>query len=541
MSEGPSSPELVGDDWCCEALLELARPEIYCENPFRLLEVPIDASSRDISRRSRRQQIMEKYGGGGRQGTASGLSLQLSAEEDQVQAAQQRLRDPERRLIDELFWIWPEEPGKSKRDQAIMALGRGDLNEAGRLWREREEAGDSDGVATHNLAVIYHVLALDWELRALEASITAEQRKRQHAYWKQALPRWQELEKKEFFWSRLADRVRELNDPRLTTGTARRIRTSLPVALLLINAQLGLRAARAGDRNWAREHAKLIWNSGWGQEAIDEALSRALRPLRDRVKSLCQQARTNSDADPAGGDAVVQELIHGTRQPLRIMDYMLPRGNPMRQAAHDEVANAALEVQVKFGRETEDWQRSEELLKSAAAVAEGQATRERLEDNLNTVRENARYKRLVERCFFCTRAADDGAELEVQMYGNITRTPTLEGTHVEWQKAVISVPRCNRCKKAHGKAVGLPCGLGCAGAIAALIIAGIVSSVTGDSDAAAAAWLVGTFVLGVGGAVMGWAMGQAQRGVKPIEHRDKYPPIRELISKGWQFGEGPSG
>ena len=143
-----------------ELLLEVATPELYQQNAFRLLGLPVDTTPRDIAREAERLQLRERLGSGAP--AAEGVfPLDPAPGADMIREAIQRLRDPERRLVDEFFWFWPERFGESRTDLALTALAGGDMQAAVDIWRAQEQAGDGSAVALHNLAILAHVTALD--------------------------------------------------------------------------------------------------------------------------------------------------------------------------------------------------------------------------------------------------------------------------------------------------------------------------------------------------------------------------------------------
>ena len=78
----------------------------------------------------------------------------------------QVLKEPEARLVHELFWFWPEKyPEDSPADVATDFLAQGRTQEAVEYWEDL--AMDNAPVALHNLAVYYHQQAL--ELECLES------------------------------------------------------------------------------------------------------------------------------------------------------------------------------------------------------------------------------------------------------------------------------------------------------------------------------------------------------------------------------------
>ena len=88
-----------------EVLLEAARPQLFRVNGFRVLDLQVDATPREILRKVEKFEIMDKYGGGGhhKRGT---LAIDPPPDANAMREAVQRLHDPERRLVDEFFWFY---------------------------------------------------------------------------------------------------------------------------------------------------------------------------------------------------------------------------------------------------------------------------------------------------------------------------------------------------------------------------------------------------------------------------------------------------
>ena len=520
-----------------EALLELADPGLFRANAFRVTGLAVDARARDMARHAKKMDIMKRFGGGG-DGSSGPLPLKPAPDEEAIRDAMRRLHDPERRLIDELFWFWPAELGQSASDPALAALARGDVASASKAWQEAEQENGVGDVPTHNLAVLGHALALDWEHHADSTPLQPDQLKRCNGYWRQAFRRWRALLSHDGFWARLGERIRELNDPRLGTDAARRISTSLPEALLGINAQLALAAAEQGKTEECRRHLGLMHHSGFGQEVVDEALRRVLRPVRNRVKMLCDAAKSEADGDPGHADAVARKLLEETREPVAIIEGLLARGNPTRAGAHDEVASTALQCGVGFGNKTEDWRTSLQLLQQTLPVAGSEAVRHRIEANIDIVRGNLQFGT----CWFCQRApATKGAEVEVKMYGEVEHEYTGNGIRTTWKHGDIPVPRCHKCKKLHS-AAQIYTGVGCVtGAISGLVVAvivDIIASAAGHKGLGVPVAIVGAIV----GSLIGCAVGYfaTLKPTKPESAAHEFVSVKELLSQGYNLGEGPA-
>src|SRR5947209_11611194 len=156
-------PEHNTSEGLLEPLLAAALPELYRANAFRIMGLPVDATERSIKRQAERVQLMEKFGGAGALRTVGPLPLNPEPGLDDIREAIHRLNSPERRLFDEVFWFWPAQTGgDSADDPALAALAKHDLKTATQIWYARAES-DEHGLATHNVAVLYHAAALDLE------------------------------------------------------------------------------------------------------------------------------------------------------------------------------------------------------------------------------------------------------------------------------------------------------------------------------------------------------------------------------------------
>lgn len=542
----------------CPALLETVHPEVYRRNAFRVLGLSVEATPRELSQHAQRLQMMQRFGA--KAAPKTPLALDPPPDEHAIREAVHKLNDPEKRLIDELFWFWPRQLGQSKTDQALALLSKNDIDRAAEHWRQMEQSSEAY-VSMHNLAVLFHCLALDLEQVTLSGKLDQKELETARKYWDYAFKRWKVVFDHEPFWSRLTARIRALEDPRLTTGLARRIRASLPLALLSINAALAVRYAEAGNLESAKRQLEImrLWETPGDGEDVQKpkrtaksglsaspllcplaqrALSQACEPLRQRIKLMCTNAESQADKDPSHGDKTIKELVAGTKPLLAILNALLPQGDAGRGTAHDEVAICALRCQISYGNKTENWKAALELLELALPIAVGQAARDRIQENIDVVKSNLVYGT----CWFCKQnPADDKSALDVKMYGDVNQIPTWQGTQITWRHGTVNVPRCAQCKSAHDRedtwaGVGALLGgiLGIGGCMA------IVSSAESED-----AWVGGLGVLValvfVGG-VVGAAIGAALRpkGVKPESAKSEFPSVKQLLSKGWQFGEKPS-
>jgi hypothetical protein len=365
--------------------------------------------------------------------------------------------------------------------------------------------------------------------------------------WRAAFRRWKLLLDNEAFWSRLTARIHALDDPRLTTGTSRRMRESLPLALLSINAQLALRAAQAGNEADVKRQIAVLRDSGFDQKIIGEALHRVVEPLRERIKTMCQFAARDASADARHADATTHRLFEHSCPVLASIDYLLAPGDPVRDGAHDEVALKALEALIPFGRETQDWKTFLELLEEARKIAASTSAVSRIEENLTVLRENLRIdreNRLQGICFFCEeRPTEKIFEIEVPMHGNVQhQLVEYNKTRTTWNHNVIRVPRCSVCARIHEqqgdvlqKTVG-PALLSCAAYFICLNLFGpLVWEGWGPT-----ACILG----GIATWVIPWMIAKsiahiASQRTRDLNEQYEYFAIQKRSSEGWKLGPEP--
>jgi len=548
-------------------LFEVATPELYRQNAFRVLGLPVSATMRDIKRKQAKLKMREKLGINSTTEQGRYLQLKPPPDEGDIAKAMQRLQDPETRLLDELFWFWPHDLSLAE-DEGLKLLAENKVNDALALWTKYETEGTSEKVSTHNLAVLYHASALDLEHKVANGSLNEKQMEIYRRCWKGAYKRWERLLYDESFWSRLAARIRMLNDPRLTTGSTHRIQNSLPKALLLINARLALQAAEKGKKQDVQRHIMLMQKSGFDQVLVNEALRDAVSNIRQRIKVICDPAESKANKNPEQADKIARRMLKDVKFLLSIIDQLLPEGDLTRGVVHDEIAIKALQCQTVYVSKTEDWKRFLEGLESILPLASSKTILSRIEDNIEIAKKLIKVKM----CFFCERnMGDDSAVIKVAMHGNIQKQHTgYNQIRTTWQHCEIRVPRCSECKSNHAKILRWKIIMGLTGFFIPplpLVVGGVsVGMSVGQkiNGFKANLWktLMGIFgaiialLLGIlvsffmpflllGGVFLGVYVGRkigeskVKYEIKPTGNKNKYFLVQERKAQGWSFGSRP--
>ncbi|MFC7732748.1 hypothetical protein [Actinomadura keratinilytica] len=494
-------------------------PELYRENAFRITGLPVDATARDIRRRSEELRLKERLGVSQGSGAAV-LPLSPPPDATVTDQAMQRLRDPARRLEDEFFWFWPSRDGGP--DEALAALRRGDADTAERLWRE---SSADPATAAHNLAVLAHVRALD---RAAGQEHGGGLDPDGRALWERAFAYWSRVVADPAVWTRVDTRVAQIADPRLTLETTTRMRSRLPAALLSINARLAVRAARDGRHDDAAAQVALMRRSGFATATVMDVLARAVEPETARLHSLGENAERTVDAAPDRGAEVTARFLEQAASLLGTLRVLLDEGDPAVQGAGDEIASRVLRCLVPYARATDDWQTTVGLLEQALPLAATESVRTRIEENLAAARSNL----LFATCWFCrVNPTHQPSTHEQKMWGDLRTEYVGPYIRYNWQRIAIGVPRCASCAARHrrtimaGRWVSL-----------ALLAASVLALAVLDGGLAIAVILFGACVLA-------WFGSRPRHGLPrgALQQVMAFDPVRERLSAGWLLGDRQGG
>ena len=318
------------------------------------------------------------------EGTAAGAKaafpLAPPPTTEQIRDALARMKEPEHRLVDEFFWYWPEKFGSSKEDISIQALLAGDAQKAIEVWGERESEGSF--AAQHNLAIMFHMFAVDWTNHHVAYELDAGRDETIMSYWRDSFERWEVLVDSDELWEVLKDRVRSLEDEALTTGFVRRMRRLLPQALDRVNAEAALKFAEQGRMDWAKFHVDFMRQTNQGQDDVESTAELVLTPIRKRVDQQLKSAQTQSERKPDQGTQLASDLMIASTPLMGIYDLFHGDEAHQRNDLFDSVAETVANLLVAHQKATGDNQTFVELLKQALQFASGMHIRERLMRNI---------------------------------------------------------------------------------------------------------------------------------------------------------------
>lgn len=378
----------------CEPLLDICTIRVYADNVFRILNAPVDVRPSRLKRHGDDLQaaidmgtLEEEY--------PQFLRPHPLPTLESIRDAYHELQDSPRRFTYEFFWFWPMEPGKSASDEGLLALKTGGAKQAQAVWVAAEKNGTREGslVARHNLAVLGHLMALAGEARILQGRHESNDIPQDHAnhtnsYWQYAFKYWEALCPDETLWSLLADRIRTLGDPRLTTGFVKRFRETLPIAFDNINADIAVELARQGHYKRARMHISIMEQTNQGDDDLEVNFRRIRQPLHNRIDHAVKQATQDIQNHKKEGLTRAISLYAAAKEPLTLLAILLKKHDPSEYAdAADQVAEAILVCQVAYGNETKDLRKSRSVLKNTMKLAHGATLKQRIQENIDTLDE----------------------------------------------------------------------------------------------------------------------------------------------------------
>ncbi len=376
-----------------DPLIRAAGLEIYRRNVFRITGLPVDATARQITKRAEQLKLAGELGHA-EDGEHNALSMRPIPNADQIQEALQRIKEPELRVIDEYFWYWPMHEEGSAKDPAIQALQNGQIHEALRMWYEKENDSTCGAIASHNIAVFDHMVALDWTLAQLADPTDADATSRAMRYWAQSMERWERVAIDGSAWDWLKDRIRAINDPRLTTGFARRMEMGLPEAMDKINAEAALRFAEIGDIDAARMHIRIMNQSHQGLDDVEATSEMVLMPLRRRVEQRIAHAKKAATADGKSAVAIAQGLLNECI-PMMPLFELFHGESHHKTELFDEVAETANQLGVIYQKATNRNEGLIELLSHAMTCASDEGLKSRIRENIRLIEGNLNFEKLL--------------------------------------------------------------------------------------------------------------------------------------------------
>ncbi len=371
-------------------MLEAATMDLFRRNAFRIITgLSVDATPRETALHANDLEMLAELR---RNLPSAAFPMEPPPSLDEIRKAIHNLKDPEKRMVDEFFWFWPEEFGNSQSDPAIQALAKGDKNTAMDIWSTRENGAVSSTTAEHNLALAYHVAALEWENHSVTNEVEAERRQKITDYWRRAFNRWEHLATSEPFWAIVTARIRQSNEPNLPPDFARPMRATLPEALGRVNAELALAFAESGKTELAHLHIQLMRQMNQELGDVEKIAEFVLTPAWNRLKEHIRLAKERAETNPRDAASATRELIEQASHTLALFDLFFGKESDLRNEFFDEVAASCNELPVAYHKATGDDESCINILRAVLSFATSLELRQHIEKNISTLAGNLSVK-----------------------------------------------------------------------------------------------------------------------------------------------------
>lgn len=408
-------------------LMQMCTENVYNDNIFHVLGLPINATPKKIRRRREDIEAAHTLGGdswknefkyllGGR-GTPT---------LEEANAAFERLEDPEFRLLSEFFWVWPT----SDADTSVEEIVSGDRTRAIKTWEnEALGVGRKRSIAQHNLAVVYQFYAIDAEQQLLDQmKVSAnllddpewqEFKTKLCEYWEKSFSYWEEIVDNDEFWDQFIERLKAVDDPRLTTGLARRIREEFPVAFDNINAGLAVAYARINKFEEAKRHVDYMIKTMSGLDDVDELFKIIFEPMERRVALLIARYDEKAREDGRTAKECAEKLLAETAEIRSVALALLQSGQRLRAKLFADIVSACNRYQVIYGNSTKDWKGCSQILASLKALDKSDELKRLIEENTKVVQQNIKEDEESRTCWCCKKQMSSRHTFTVPMYGNV--------------------------------------------------------------------------------------------------------------------------
>lgn len=200
------------------------------------------------------------------------------------QNAKNRLNDVRVRLIDEIFWLWPKTFDSGLENEVIDYLKNKNYNEAISYWKNQAMFDSLNTTSVHNLAILYHVKALDNYINDECNFEVLNDLKLGLDYWANT------LSDSSNFKNFVKQRVNSLNDPRLTEKYVDTIFNELPYDLLNINVIFIKKILNSDNLSYekiniTKKLINIILNSPFNDLIINNISSKILELIDSSIKN----------------------------------------------------------------------------------------------------------------------------------------------------------------------------------------------------------------------------------------------------------------
>lgn len=352
---------------------------LYKTNAFRLLQLSVTATDREITRRKQAFEISIKTQAPFPDGPCRIFPLDLSSDHIDFNQIVESLRDPVHRFYQEFFWFWPLSDNKPNDDLALLSLMNGDSFQALEIWEKQNSDPKAKAVGLHNLAVFNHFAAL--------SGLSNKNGDDTEYYWESSYQKWKNLATLSDFWSLLENRVREVDDPRLTLNHVKNLRQAVYTIISLTNAKEATRLAENGNLEGAQALlVPFVKTLGENDGGLD-ILKLATFTNRERLRVASSLAEDKAKNDPAHADTAAEALLAEGGKQLNVISTILPKNETSIISIREDLLEHAIQSIDAYFEKTDGWEKAMELVKKAKPFAFQAKEKEEIQKRLKGLQE----------------------------------------------------------------------------------------------------------------------------------------------------------
>lgn len=357
-----------------EPLMQMATPELYEKNAFRLLGIPPGISEREAKRTVEKIQKLRRTGIS--IGNPQALLPLSEVNDEDIDGAVQIIFNAEERFLHEFFWIFPSSLTNENDDEELFEkLQKQDVSKAtSLLWKQiyyhpktighiypaplpkYKPGNDSNGRILHNLTILEHLQALEIDNALLKnKDETVEGHHLQH-HWEMAYLGWKNLFENDSFWSFLEEqRVSQINNPLVRVTTVQQIRINLPRFLLTINAKLAVRYAEKGENELAAEQADLVRDKFADEDLGLEILLEVAQPKKEQIERLQNQFEFEIEKTNENKNILIKEFLGKSEKVINVLKVLLGDDHQSIISWGSKITRVARNAAVEYGNKTQNW------------------------------------------------------------------------------------------------------------------------------------------------------------------------------------------
>jgi len=316
---------------------------MYRNNPFRRLGLSVLATPREIAKRCDQLKLSSELGMADK---TRAFAPTKAPTVDEVRECAQQLQDPTQRLLCEFFWFWPTSYPELGDDAGMQAIEKGDPEEAFSCWLRGLSKGEP--AAMHNMAVYFHLIALDWELGDQRSPRSDPE------MWEPALKYWRRVIGGDGIWERLARRTQTQVDASMHGDFPAQLRAQLPALLAGINAQWALQFAERGLLERTRQHSDMVLSlhgdAAEGRRALEDCAASSVRRIDARVAD-CRRVAASA---PETLLPLIVSLLMECETEIRLIEGFCGTGTQRSRELCQGLTAGVLDALVAYQRKTQD-------------------------------------------------------------------------------------------------------------------------------------------------------------------------------------------